>query len=454
MNTGRLSLVIALSLACVAPRSSRRLATPDDAPRADEGGPTAPAVLPAVPAALPAAQSAVPSSSAAASQAAAPAPPPAPVQVLPFDEAVTAATEKLFAKAQPSLGAPPFALVIDPLIDGVTGEQSNATRSMGDLIATVVRAKHSEFVLEPLTRRSIARSPLVLIGTLTAVDAKGQPAGPREAYRICLALLDLRTGRIVSKAWARADTSGVDPSPLAFFRDSPAWAEDPTVEGYIKTCQSRSVGDPIDTAYLDRILVGALVNEALEAYDAGRFREALETYAEAQRMTSGADELRVLNGLYLSNYKLGRRDAALEQFDRIVDYGLSHRNLAVKFLFTPGSTGFWRDPDVSGPYPSWLRRIAERSAVADRCLEISGHTSATGPAPLNERLSQLRAETIQGKLVAISPTLASRTIAVGMGSRENVVGTGRDDASDALDRRVGFTVIECPTVAADARATP
>jgi hypothetical protein len=30
-----------------------------------------------------------------------------------------------------------------------------------------------------------------------------------------------------------------------------------------------------------------------------------------------------------------------------------------------------------------------------------------------------------------------------MGFRENIVGTGADDASDALDRRVEFKVVAC-----------
>jgi outer membrane protein OmpA-like peptidoglycan-associated protein len=38
--------------------------------------------------------------------------------------------------------------------------------------------------------------------------------------------------------------------------------------------------------------------------------------------------------------------------------------------------------------------------------------------------------------------LSSRVIANGVGSKENLVGTGTDDARDALDRRVEFKVIE------------
>jgi outer membrane protein OmpA-like peptidoglycan-associated protein len=77
------------------------------------------------------------------------------------------------------------------------------------------------------------------------------------------------------------------------------------------------------------------------------------------------------------------------------------------------------------------------------CLEITGHTSPTGPEPLNERLSLLRAEYVKAQLEAAAPALAKRTIAAGVGSRQTLVGNARDDASDAIDRRVEFKVIDC-----------
>ena len=72
-----------------------------------------------------------------------------------------------------------------------------------------------------------------------------------------------------------------------------------------------------------------------------------------------------------------------------------------------------------------------------------GHSSNTGPAPLNERLSLLRAEYVKGQLARTASGLDKRLIAQGAGSRELMVGNKRDDASDALDRRVEFKVIGC-----------
>jgi outer membrane protein OmpA-like peptidoglycan-associated protein len=416
---------------------------PPSVARAPEGSAASPAP-PAPPVA--AAPAAKPTPAPAASPAPAAAPPAPPPPVLPYDQAVLAAATALLNNAKlPPDGSPPqpkYTIVIDPLIDGMTGAQSIATRSMGSRIATLMRERYPAYDLQPFSAANVARNPLVLIGTFTGVNAQRQTTGLRESYRICLALADLRTGKLLSKGLAFAQPDGVDPTPLPFFRDAPAWTEDPATEGYIKTCQGTRAGDPINPLYLDRIVAAALVADGVEAYDRGRYQESLELYASALR-TPGGDQLRVYNGIYLANWRLGRRDQAEAAFAKIVAYGLEHRRLAVKFLFRPGSTAFVPDPVVSGPYPVWLKTIAARATAAGSCLEVTGHTSPTGPEPLNERLSLLRAEYVKSRLEASSPTLGKRMIANGVGSKQTMIGTGRDDATDALDRRVEFKVIGC-----------
>ena len=102
--------------------------------------------------------------------------------------------------------------------------------------------------------------------------------------------------------------------------------------------------------------------DGIKAYEGGFYQDALTHYTEAQRLPSG-DQLRVLNGLYLTNLALGRGRAAEEAFGRLVDAGLRRGTLAIKLVFRPASTRFWPDPAVSGQYPVWLRQIARRSAA-------------------------------------------------------------------------------------------
>ena len=410
---------------------------PGSAPAASAGTPSS-----AQPAAAP-----PPSTSAAAPPAQTPAPPPLP-PVMPFDDAVLFAANNLFAKAElPAApgareGMPRYPVVIDPLVDGNSGFQSVATQTMETRITDLVKTKYPQYQLEPFTSTALARGPLLFIGTFTPVDKDGKNAGPRDWYRVCLALVDLRSGKIVSKGFARAQMEGVDVTPTTFFLDSPAWAPDPAVQGYVRTCQGTKVGDAINPVYWDRIVAAAMINDASQAYTNGRYQDALDVYKGVLRLPGG-DQLRVYNGIYLASTKLGRREEAEQAFAKIVDFGLAQNQLAVKFLFRPGSTLFVVDPQVSGPYHMWLKQISTRAAMRTACMEVSGHTSRTGPEPLNERLSLMRAAYVKQRLEADNRDLAKRTTAIGKGSREPISGLGTDDARDALDRRVEFRVKDC-----------
>ena len=88
------------------------------------------------------------------------------------------------------------------------------------------------------------------------------------------------------------------------------------------------------------------------------------------------------------------------RFGSLVGYGLQRRRLAVKFLFAPGSVAFWPDPAISSAYPMWLREIAEQTVENAACLRITGHTSTSGAAAYNDRISLARAKRIEADLVA------------------------------------------------------
>jgi outer membrane protein OmpA-like peptidoglycan-associated protein len=368
---------------------------------------------------------------------------------MPFNEAVLFAANNLFRNAKLDVsttvrsGATRLPLVIDPLVDGVSGYQSVATESMEARITELVKASYGNFDIQPFTTATLARSPLLFIGTFTAVNADGSAKPGRDWHRICLALVDLRNGTIISKGFARAAMDGVDLTPTAFFLDSPAWAPDPSVQGYVRTCQGTKAGDPINPAYWDRIMAAAMINDAIIAYNKGNAEEALDLYKGVLRQPGG-DQLRVYNGIYLAASKLGRKDEAAQAFNKIIDFGLAQNQLSVKFLFRPGSTLFVPEPQISGAYHAWLAQIAQRVTMRTACLDITGHTSRTGPEPLNERLSLVRAQYVKQRLDASAPALAKRTAALGKGSSENLSGLGSDDARDALDRRVVFKVRDCP----------
>jgi len=364
---------------------------------------------------------------------------------LSFEQAVVAATDGLVSQTQklPSFLAKVEAsvvkrpLVIDPMIDAASAQQTQVTRLLEQRVAERLRSQHPQFELLPFQSASLGRAQYLLTGTMVRTAG----SGARKPFQINLALVDLGSRSVLAQASALARDDGLDTNPTPYYLDSPILVKDQVTDGYIRTSQT-APGQPADSYYLERIAASALINDATNAYNADRYQEALGQYRSALATPAG-EQLRTLNGIYMASWKLGRSAEAEQAFGRVVAFGLATRNLGVKFLFSPGSTEFWPDPKVNGPYALWLRQIARQAGAAKVCLNVVGHTSRTGSEPTNDRLSQARAVAIKQKLDAEMGELAQRTRASGMGWRENIIGTGTDDASDALDRRVEFKITNC-----------
>ncbi len=333
---------------------------------------------------------------------------------------------------------PRSVIAVDPAIDGVTGQQTAASKTLDARLLQRASEKFVQFDVVPVSSSSVGTAQYLLAGTLTAIDASSAARG---TFRINLSLTDIKTGFVVAQAVARARGDAVDTTPTPFYRDSPSLTKDRLVEGQIRTAQTPT-GQSADEFYLSRLPVSALISEGSRLYESGNYAEALRYYESAASRPDG-QQLRVLNGLYLTYTQLGRTDEAEKAFAKIVALGLATNSLSVKFLFRPGSVEFLSDPKVSGPYNMWLRVVAREVATSGTCLTIVGHTSKTGTEQFNDRLSTQRAVTLQTRIEAQAPETKGRLTSVGVGYRENLVGSGSDDLRDALDRRVEFKVRNC-----------
>ena len=362
-----------------------------------------------------------------------------------FEQAVAQATDGLVGQLQPK--GPAFlakltkrTVVLDPMLDASTGQQTAATSLLEARVSERLTAKPDLFEILPFQSVNLSKAQLLLTGTMTRVEGDGTTK--RRALQIQLALTDLKTGVVSAQASALARDDGLDHTPLAYYRDSPVLVKDKVIEGYART-SATPPGQRADAFYLERISEATLINEATSLYNQERYVEALGRYRSALAMPTG-EQLRIVNGIYLASAKLGRTAEAEQAFGRVVALGIAYNELGVKFLFNPGSTQFWSDPKVSGAYPMWLRQIARESTGARVCMNVVGHTSRTGSEPANDALSLQRANFIRERLVADAPSLAAKTRASGMGFRQNIVGSGTDNAVDALDRRVEFRIVPCP----------
>jgi hypothetical protein len=80
---------------------------------------------------------------------------------------VLSAATALFKNAKlPPEGAPAqtrYTVVIDPLIDGMTGAQSVTTQAMGVRLTKMMHEQYPQFDVKAFSAANVAKSPLVLI---------------------------------------------------------------------------------------------------------------------------------------------------------------------------------------------------------------------------------------------------------------------------------------------------
>jgi len=95
-------------------------------------------------------------------------------------------------------------------------------------------------------------------------------------------------------------------------------------------------------------------------------------------------------------------------------------------------------------YNIYLEQIANFVVSLSQCqVKITGHSSKTGSEGHNDKLSLQRALWIQKKMASFAPEIMDRSKTIGRGFHENIVGTGKDDITDQLDRRVEFVFNNC-----------
>jgi len=364
---------------------------------------------------------------------------------MPFSQAVTVATDNLVSqtqklpgfltKVESKLNKRP--VVLDPMIDASTGQQTGVTKLLEQQVTSRLTSNYDQFEILAFEKSNLAKTQYLLTGTTTSILGQGS----KRSIRISLALTDLKSGNVVAQSASVARDEGLDHNPTAYFRDSPVLVKDKVVDGYVATT-STPPGQRANAVYLDNVAAATSINKATNLYNAEKYEESLTEYKSVASTPAG-EQLRVLNGIYLNSWKLGRTAEAETAFSKVVAFGIANNTLGVKFLFNPGSTDFWSDTKISGPYPMWLRQIARETTTAKVCLDIVGHTSRTGSERANDTLSLQRATSIMQRLDAASPGLTNKIKASGKGFRENIVGSGTDDVRDALDRRVEFKIAAC-----------
>ncbi|MCK5517039.1 MAG: OmpA family protein [Desulfobulbaceae bacterium] len=189
--------------------------------------------------------------------------------------------------------------------------------------------------------------------------------------------------------------------------------------------------------------IQAKINEAREFYDNDNYENALALFDELVATKEG-QIFETYVGLYLTNFMLDRQKEASKAFARLLEISIEDNNsLSCKFLFAVNKADFITDKTIRKQYMMWIKEIGAFFSASSYCIEIAGHSSHTGSESYNLKLSRQRAEKIQQHLAKYFRDSGKRTVAIGKGYSENIIGSGTDDDRDAVDRRVEYKIVEC-----------
>ena len=194
--------------------------------------------------------------------------------------------------------APKRGIVLDPMLDMITGQQTETTLLFERRVTQRMATKFPQFEFLPFQSSNLTKAQYLLTGTMTRVPTAAKPT-----VNLSLALTDIRTGVVVAQASALAKEENLDSTPSRYYKDSPVLIKDKVVEGYARTTATPA-GQKADPYYMERIGVGTVITEATTLYNAERYQDALGQYKTALATPQG-QQLRAESGLYLTSIKLG-----------------------------------------------------------------------------------------------------------------------------------------------------
>lgn len=379
-------------------------------------------------------------------------PPKATAAPLSFNDAVRTAASALMAQVKQQEGITGLAtsiatgktiFMLDPVVDANTAEVNQASLSVEKILREEATRVSERYVFVPLSLENYDSAKYVVSGAIlySAYAPDGERANKGKMYKLALAVIERKSGRVVASSDAWISDKKIDVTPVAAYQDSPMYLKDKRVEGQIETAQM-SPGQQADSNYFDSLPTASLLTEADAAYEAEKLEQALGMYKAASLRPDG-QIMKTYAGLYQTNRRLKKSNEAEVAFGQLVNIGYQNNNISTKLFFGVASTDFINDLELRGQYAIWLRQIAKLFARSNGCLIIAGHSSHSGSANFNEQLSLQRATAVQRIMQKDFPQIQQRSKPVGFGWKENIIGSGTDDIQDAIDRRVEFKLVEC-----------
>jgi outer membrane protein OmpA-like peptidoglycan-associated protein len=285
-----------------------------------------------------------------------------------------------------------------------------------------------------LNRKNIDTAEWIVLLSYASVSDK-TPEHPGNWIRFKAAVADIVTGNHLASAEVYLSAKQFESEPSKFYKDAPMYLTDQRHKERVEIMHGKTA--PLK----QRMTVQAGFADATTDYENGNYVLSEAGFREVARLAPGHQG--ALTGIYQSLWQQNKKVAAEAAFAQLMAASVDAGNIAVRLLFKVGSVDFVEVADLPTQYQLWLKALGQTIHSKSRCLDITGHASRSGSSELNERLSLQRASRIVSLMQQSTPGVIGKLKAYGKGFQETLVGTGTNDATDAIDRRVEFIPRAC-----------
>ncbi len=323
---------------------------------------------------------------------------------------------------------------VDEFFSVQSAEVSTSGRALQRDLAVALSQAMPPLKFVPLDVNSANSAQWVLLANY-AVPSSTEALQPGKWIRLQVAMTESSSGKVLTRINTYLDASQFNAEPTQFFKDAPMYFADDRHRDRLGAMEGQK--QPLYNA----LQIQSELANAIAAYEAGKFPDAEQGFLKLRGMA--ANHPGALTGLYQTYWKMARKAEAEQAFSDLVAAGIDAGSLSVKLLFKVGGTAFVDSADLSTQYRLWLKSVGQVVGTKNRCVDITGHASKSGSTEYNDRLSLQRAESIVALIGQTSRDARTRFKAAGRGFQETIVGTGANDATDAIDRRVEFKVRSC-----------
>ena len=327
-------------------------------------------------------------------------------------------------------------LLLDTFLDANSGQALTINKAVEKLLTVNLTERFD--VIQMDTTLENDHIDYALSGILQYDDSPR--TSTQKAYHFFVAVYEMNSGVIRATSVALIEIP--EYKPTSTYEDSPIFLRDGKLDELTASVK-RNPGERMSQSYLSYLGTKKLLVAAEQAYEKGDNQKALKYYTEAEKRPDGKN-MTVYSGLYNTARLLNQSNEAEQYFGQLISTSIDEKKrIEIKILFKVNSAYFIDIGDMPKHYSMWLRQIATQFQNRSECVNIVGHSSRTGKEEYNKTLSKKRAQLVQQVLAVKYPQIKKKTEIIGMGYAENIVGSGTDDARDAIDRRVEFRLMEC-----------